>query len=104
MDAVSIEAVCALLKLAETLVLTRDEMRNTIDKMEHLRKVVDGCANTLIDTLKDALLIACNNAGECDSDEVEQPMVDGGSSQTEGGTGTDGDHGAGDEVQDESGN
>jgi hypothetical protein len=47
----------ALATLAETLVKTKDEMRETIDRMEHLHRVVDSCANTLIDTLKEALLI-----------------------------------------------
>ena len=87
----TIESAKALLKLAEILVRTRDEMREAIDKMEHLRKVVDSCANTLIDTLREALLIAYAHASEPDSDELEQPVVGSDSSQTEGGAGTDGD-------------
>ncbi|NBT76030.1 MAG: hypothetical protein EBT15_08685 [Betaproteobacteria bacterium] len=90
MDNLSIAMAQGLLKLAETLVKTRDELRETIDKLEYQRKVVDTCANTLIDTLKDALLIAYQNAGEQDSSEVEQPMV-GRSGTQEGGAGTDGD-------------
>lgn len=89
MDNLSIALAQSLLKLAETLVRTRDEMRETIDKLEYQRKVVDTCANTLIDTLKEALLIAYQDASEQDGGEVEQPMVDGSGPQ-EGGSGTDG--------------
>jgi len=92
-DNLSIAMAQALLKLAETLVKTRDEMRDTIDKMEHLRKVVDGCANTLIDTLKEALLIVVSqDASDEDGNKVEQPMVDGGSTQGEGSVGSDSEH------------
>ncbi len=98
MDNLSIAMAQALLKLAETLVRTRDEMRATIDRMDHLRKVVDDCANTLIDTLKDALLIAYTDASESDGDEVEQPMVDGSSTQGEDSVGTDSEHEKRDEV------
>jgi hypothetical protein len=87
----TIDAAKALLKLAELLVRTRDEMREAIDKMEYLRKVVDGCANTLIDTLREALLIAYANASESEGSELEQPVVGSSGSQTEGGAGTDGD-------------
>lgn len=86
----TIESAKALLKLAEILVRTRDEMREAIDKMEYLRKVVDGCANTLIDTLREALLIAYAHASESKGSELEQPVVDG-SSQQERNVGTDGD-------------
>ena len=99
MDNLSIAMAQALLKLAETLVRTRDEMRQTIDRMEHLRKVVDDCANTLIDTLKDALLIVVNqDASDEDGDEVEQPMVDGSSTQGEGSVGSDSEHEKRDEI------
>lgn len=100
MDNLSIAMAQALLKLAETLVKTRDEMRQTIDRMEHLRKVVDNCANTLIDTLKDALLIVVNqDASDEDGDELEQPMVDGSSTQGEDSVGTTGEHEKRDEIQ-----
>jgi hypothetical protein len=89
----------ALLKLAETLVKTRDEMRETIDRMDHLRKVVDDCANTLIDTLKEALLIVVSqDASDEDGDEVEQPMVDGSSTQGEDSVGSDSEHEKRDEI------
>lgn len=92
-----------LLKLAEVLVKTRDEMRETIDRMDHLRKVVDDCANTLIDTLKEALLIAYTDASDTDGDELEQPMVAGSSPQGESSVGTDSEHEERDEVQDRTG-
>lgn len=99
MDNLSIAMAQALLKLAETLVKTRDEMRQTIDRMEHLRKVVDDCANTLIDTLKEALLIVVNqDASDEDGSELEQPMVDGSSTQGENSVGTAGEHEERDEV------
>jgi hypothetical protein len=89
----------ALLKLAETLVKTRDEMRETIDRMDHLRKVVDDCANTLIDTLKEALLIVVSqDASDEDGDEVEQPVVDRSSTQGEGSVGSDSEHEKRDEI------
>jgi hypothetical protein len=95
----SLAGAKALLKLAETLVKTRDEMRNTIDKMEHLRKVVDGCANTLIDTLKEALLIVVSqDASDEDGSELEQPMVDGSGTQGEDSVETAGEHEERDEV------
>jgi len=97
-DNLSIAMAQGLLKLAETLVRTRDEMRETIDKLEYQRKVIDTCANTLIDTLKEALLIAYEHASESDGDELEQPVVDGSSSQGEGSVGTDGEHEKRDEV------
>jgi hypothetical protein len=90
----------ALLKLAETLVRTRDEMRETIDRMDYLRKVVDDCANTLIDTLKEALLIVVSqDASDEDGSELEQPMVEGGSTQGEDSVGTTGKHKERDEIQ-----
>lgn len=99
MDNLSIAMAQALLKLAETLVKTRDEMRETIDRMDHLRKVVDDCANTLIDTLKEALLIVVSqDASDEDGDEVEQPMVDGSSTQGEDSVGSDSEHEKRDEI------
>jgi len=98
-DNLSIAMAQALLKLAETLVKTRDEMRETIDRMDHLRKVVDDCANTLIDTLKEALLIVVSqDASDEDGDEVEQPMVDGSSTQGEDSVGSDSEHEKRDEI------
>lgn len=94
----TIDAAKALLKLAELLVRTRDEMREAIDKMEYLRKVVDGCANTLIDTLREALLIAYANASESEGSELEQSMVDGSSTQGENSVGPDSKHEKRDEV------
>ncbi len=99
MDNLSIAMAQALLKLAETLVKTRDEMRETIDRMDHLRKVVDDCANTLIDTLKEALLIVVSqDASDEDGDEVEQPVVDRSSTQGEGSVGSDSEHEKRDEI------
>jgi hypothetical protein len=98
LDKLSIAAAQSLLKLAEILVRTRDEMRETIDKMEQLRKVVDGCANTLIDTLKEALLIAYAHASEQDGEGVERPVVDGNRAPDEDGAGTDPEHEKRDEV------
>jgi hypothetical protein len=98
-DNLSIAMAQALLKLAETLVKTRDEMRETIDRMDHLRKVVDDCANTLIDTLKEALLIVVSqDASDEDGDEVEQPVVDRSSTQGEGSVGSDSEHEKRDEI------
>ena len=98
MEDLTIASAKALLKLAETLVRARDEMRDTIDKLEHVRKVVDGCANTLIDTLKEALLIAYKDASESEGSELEQPVVDRSSTQGENSVGTDREHEKRDEV------
>jgi len=103
LDKLSIAAAQSLLKLAETLVRTRDEMRDTIDRIEQLRKVVDGCANALIDTLRDALLIAYEHASEQDGEELEQPVVDRSSTAGENSVGTDVEHEKRDEVQDQRG-
>lgn len=99
MDDLTLTTAKAFLKLAETLVKTRDEMRQTIDRMEHLRKVVDNCANTLIDTLKEALLVVTyTDASDEDGSELEQPVVDGSSTQGEDSVGTDSEHEKRDEV------
>jgi hypothetical protein len=104
LDDVSMAAAATkLVRLAENLVHTRNEMREAIDKLEHLRKVVDGCANTLIDTIRDALLLAQEYVSEQDGDEVEQPMVDGSSTQGENSVGAAGEHEKRDEVQDQRG-
>jgi len=97
-DNLSIALAQSLLKLAETLVKTRDEMRETIDKLEYQRKVIDTCANTLIDTLKEALLIAYKDASESEGSELEQPVVDGSSKQGEDSIGADSKHQERDEI------
>ena len=90
-----------LLDAAIDLIKVRDELTRTEDKLRHLRRLVDGSVNDLMDWMKEQNLITVKNAnpGDEDSHSMEQPMVDGSCTQ-EGSTGANGDDEEWDEVQD----
>lgn len=70
-----------LLDALHSLIKTRDEL-------DRLRNTVDCAVNAIIASLKDNNILEirdCNNAGEPDSDVLEQPVVAGSSSQREDG-------------------
>lgn len=82
-----------MLDVVRNLIKTRDALAKVEVEVSHLRRVVDGAVNDMVDWLKDQNIITlqdADDAGETDSSEVEQPMVERGRTQ-EGGTGTDGD-------------
>ena len=82
----------SILDFVTDLIKTRDALAKMEDEVKHLRRVVDGSVNDIVDWLKDNNIITIkdDDGSESDSSEVEQPMVDRSSTQ-EGGTGTDGD-------------
>jgi hypothetical protein len=74
------------------LIKVRDQLANMEEKLQHLRRVVDGSVNEIMDFMQEQNLIKVADVGDSDCSGLEQPMVGGSSTQGESSVGTDSEH------------
>lgn len=83
-----------VLDAAIDLIKVRDQLANMEEKLQHLRRVVDGSVNEIMDFMQEQNLITVTNAnsGDEDSSSVERSVVGRGCAQGESSVGTDSEH------------